>query len=329
MKLAGRKVLVTGASGFIGSHLTQGLLDAGADVRAFIKYNSMNHRGFLDTLSISEQRAIEVVKGDIRDPHTVQNAVKGTSVVFHLGALIAIPYSYQSPTDVVQTNVEGTLNVALAARDAGVDCMIHTSTSEVYGTARFVPMDESHPLQGQSPYSASKIAADKIVESFYCSYGLPVKIVRPFNAYGPRQSMRAVIPTIINQIMYKKEVVLGNVTSTRDFTFVTDTSRAFMAAASAERGLGEVFNAGSGFEISIGELATRVMALVGRNLPIRIAQERLRTARSEVERLYSDSQKADRILGWKPTVFLEEGLTKTISWIEQHRSLYRPDEYVL
>jgi NAD dependent epimerase/dehydratase len=329
MSISGKTVLVTGAAGFIGSHLTQLLVQSGATVRAFVRYNSLNSLGFLDHLPADQRAEIEVVKGDLRDPHAVYQAVKGTDAVFHLGALIAIPYSYQNPTDVVQTNVLGTLNVLQAVRDLDVPRMIHTSTSEAYGTARYVPMDESHPLQGQSPYSASKIAADKLAESFYCSYSTPVVTVRPFNAYGPRQSMRAVIPTIINQALHRSEIVLGNLSATRDFTFVEDTARAFLCAAEVDEAVGGVFNAGSGFEISIGDLAHTILRLVGRDLPVRVDQERVRPEKSEVDRLFSDSSKAALVLGWKPSVSLEEGLKRTIDWISQHNYLYRPSEYVV
>lgn len=327
--MKGKTVLVTGAAGFIGSHLTQLLVQSGASVRAFVRYNSLNSLGFLDHLPADQRNEIEVVKGDLRDPHAVYQAVKGTDAVFHLGALIAIPYSYRNPTDVVQTNVLGTLHVLQAVRDFDVLRMIHTSTSEAYGTARYVPMDENHPLQGQSPYAASKIAADKLAESFYCSYSTPVVTVRPFNAYGPRQSMRAVIPTIINQALHGSEIVLGNLSATRDFTFVEDTARAFLCAAEVDEAVGGVFNAGSGFEISIGDLAHTILRLVGRDLPVRVDQERVRPEKSEVDRLFSDSSKAALVLGWKPSVSLEEGLKRTIDWISQHNYLYRPSEYVV
>lgn len=324
-----KQVLVTGAAGFIGSHLLQQLVRDGAKVRAFIRYNSTNSRGFLDGLPADIQAEIELVKGDLRDPHAVYKAVKHTSAVYHLGALIAIPYSYQHPTDVVQTNVIGTLNVAQAVLERNIPRLIHTSTSEVYGSAQYVPMDEHHPLQGQSPYSASKIAADKIMESFYCSYGLPVVTVRPFNAYGPRQSMRAVIPTIINQALHRPEIVLGNLTATRDFTFVEDTARAFICAATQEEAIGQVINAGSGFEVTISELADKINHLIGREVPVRLSDERARPAKSEVDRLYSESSKASKLIGWQPAVTLDEGLKRTIEWISEHKKLYRPDEYVV
>ncbi|UJF35788.1 SDR family NAD(P)-dependent oxidoreductase [Paenibacillus hexagrammi] len=325
----GTRVLVTGAGGFIGSHLTQHLLAEGANVRVFIRYNSANSHGFLDTLPTYIQKEIEIIKGDLRDPYAVYRAVKGMDAVYHLGALIAIPYSYQHPADVVQTNVVGSLNVAQAVLELGVPRLVHTSTSEVYGTARYVPMDEKHPLQGQSPYSASKIGADKIMESFYCSYNLPVVTVRPFNAYGPRQSMRAVIPTIINQALHRDEIVLGSLATTRDFTFVEDTARAFRCAAESDAAIGQVVNAGSSAEISIGALADKVQRIIGTALPVRVATERLRPEKSEVDRLFSDSGKAAAVLGWKPEISLEEGLTRTIEWMRRHPELYRPNEYVV
>ncbi|WP_216625953.1 SDR family NAD(P)-dependent oxidoreductase [Paenibacillus planticolens] len=327
--MRGKQVLVTGAAGFIGSHLVHQLVADGARVRAFIRYNSTNSRGFLDQLPSDIQKEIDIYKGDLRDPHGVYRAVKGMDTIFHLGALIAIPYSYQHPTDVVQSNVIGTLNIAQAALDLGTPKLIHTSTSEVYGSARYVPMDETHPLQGQSPYSASKIGADKIIESFYCSYALPVVTVRPFNSYGPRQSMRAVIPTIINQALHQSEIVLGNLTATRDFTFVEDTANAFICAANHEAAVGQTINAGSGAEISIGELARTILQIVGRDLPVRIASERVRPEKSEVDRLFSDSTKAAALMGWKPSVPLTQGLTRTIEWISKHPELYRPNEYVV
>ncbi|WP_236838594.1 SDR family NAD(P)-dependent oxidoreductase [Caldalkalibacillus salinus] len=328
MNFKNKSVLVTGASGFIGSHVVQALLHEGANVRAFVHYNSMNTKGYLDQLTKDEQNGIEMYMGDLKDPHGVMNACKGVDTVLHLGALIAIPYSYVNPTDVVQTNVLGTVNIAQAVRHHGIARLVHTSTSETYGTAQYVPMDETHPLQGQSPYSASKIAADKMIESFYCSYELPAITVRPFNAYGPRQSMRAVIPTIINQALHEDEIRLGNLKATRDFTYVEDTARAFLHAASCPS-VGEVINAGSGFEISIGELAEKIKKMVGRDIPITVKQDRLRPEKSEVDRLFSNSDKAQSMMGWKAQVSLDEGLSRTIEWMKQHKSLFRPDEYVV
>lgn len=328
MSLAGKKVLVTGAAGFIGSHLTQQLLAAGAHVRAFVRYNSMNSRGFLDKLPLEQRKEIEVVTGDLRDAHAVREAVRGTDIVFHLGALISIPYSYLHPTEVVETNVFGTLNILQAVRQEDVGRLVHTSTSEVYGTAQYVPIDEHHPLQGQSPYAASKIAADKIVESFHRSYQTPVVTVRPFNAYGPRQSMRAVIPTIINQALNGSEIVLGNLNVTRDFTFVEDTARAFICAAVSDEALGEVVNIGSGREITIERLVQTILRLVGRSLPVRVEPLRLRPEKSEVRRLLANNDKAANVLRWQPTVPLEEGLLRTIEWIRENQHVYRWDQYV-
>lgn len=322
-------MLVTGGAGFIGSHLLEQLLTEGANVTVYAMYNSADRLGCIDTLSPETRRQIAVCKGDLRDAHAVMRAMKGMEAVFHLGALIAIPYSYQSPADVVATNVLGTLNVAEAALANDVSCLIHTSTSEVYGSAKVTPMAESHPLRGQSPYAASKIGADKVMESFYCSYGLPVKTIRPFNAYGPRQSMRAVIPTIINQALHRPEIRLGNTSATRDFTFVEDTARAFVAAAVTDKGWGEVFNAGSGTEIAIDQIAQRVLTLTGRHLPIVSEQKRQRTEKSEVGRLLSDSRKIAQELGWRPSVPFTEGLQRTIAWMERHPHLYRSGEYVV
>ncbi len=330
MDIRRKTVLVTGSSGFIGSHLTQLLVMSGATVRAFVRYHSLNTLGFLEHLPADQLKEIEVVKGDLRDPQAVYQAVKGVDAVFHLGALIAIPYSYRNPTEVVETNVLGTLHVLQAVRDLGIPRMVHTSTSEVYGTARYVPMDETHPLQGQSPYSASKIAADKLVESFHCSYNTPVVTIRPFNVYGPHQSMRAVIPTIINQALHRSEIVLGNLSPTRDYTFVEDTVRAFLYAAEEDKAVGDLFNVGSGFEISVRDLARMILERMGRDLPVRVDQNRLRPKKSEVDRLFSDSSKAAVVLGWKPSVTLEEGLQRTIDWMMRHKHLYqRPTEYIV
>ena len=327
MNLNGKRVLVTGAGGFIGSHLVERLLNTGCQVRAFVRYNSRNTNGFLDTLAGADD--VEIVRGDLLDSQAVMDAVKGTQVVFHLGASIAIPYSYQNPTHVIQTNVLGTLHVAEAARRWSVERMVHTSTSEVYGSAAYVPMAEDHPLRGQSPYSASKIGADQIVHSFYCAYNLPVVTLRPFNAFGPRQSMRAVIPTIISQALHRDSIVLGNLSSTRDFTYVEDTACAFVRAAESDAGIGQVFNAGSGREISIGDLAAQILDLVGRDVPVVLSYQRSRPPKSEVDRLLSSSEKAKQTLGWTPQVDLRTGLTRTIDWISRHGSLYHPNEYVV
>ncbi len=323
----GKKALVTGAAGFIGSHLVERLLQEGASVRAFVRYTSRQDIGLLAFLPPLLLKELEIVYGDLRDAEAVREAVQGIDVVFHLGALIAIPYSYLHPREVVETNILGTLNVLLAARDLGVSRVVHTSTSEVYGTAQYVPIDEKHPLQGQSPYSASKIAADRLAESFYRSFGLPVATLRPFNTYGPRQSARAVIPTIVTQVVAGQEVKLGALEPRRDFTFVSDTVEGFLRIASAPGVEGEEINLGTGQSIRIGDLAHKIMELVGRRLPIVCEEKRLRPQLSEVMHLQADSRKAQRLLGWQARVSLDEGLRRTVEWIQEHLTLYRPGEY--
>lgn len=322
-------VLITGASGFIGSHLTERLVSVGAKVRAFVRYNSRNDWGNLEFLPDSIRNKIEIIVGDIQDPFSVKKAVEGSEIVFHLASLIAIPYSYKAPQSYVTTNVVGTVNVMQACRELGVEKIIHTSTSECYGTARYVPIDENHPLQGQSPYSASKIGADMIAESFYRSFGLPVCIIRPFNTYGPRQSARAVIPTIISQILSGNSVRLGNLTPTRDLNYVGDTVEGFLKVAESPNSMGEVINIGSGEEISIGELVTKIMKLIGREVDVISEEERIRPQKSEVERLVCDNTKAKKLLGWYPTVSLEDGLSKTIEWIKRNMDFYKPSIYNL
>jgi len=318
---------VTGAGGFIASHLVETLVREGARVRAFVRYNSRGDPGLLTLLDPDVKAKVEIVAGDLRDPDAVQAAVQGCNTVVHLGALSAIPYSYLHPVEVVETNVMGTLNVLLAARAHGVTRLVHTSTSEVYGTARRVPMDETHPLQGQSPYSASKIGADKLAESFYCTYSLPVVTVRPFNTYGPRQSARAVIPTIISQALSRDEIRLGSLDTYRDFTFVSDTVSGFLRAALTDGVEGEVFNLGTGSEVSVGELAERVLRILGRNQPIVQEDQRKRPEKSEVMRLLSDNTKARERLGWSPQVGLDEGLSKVIEWIQGHMGFFSPGQY--
>ncbi|MBN1139908.1 MAG: SDR family NAD(P)-dependent oxidoreductase [Anaerolineae bacterium] len=326
MNWHGKSVLVTGAGGFIGSHLVERLVHEGAAVRAFVRYNSRHDIGLLSLLPPDLAAAVEIISGDLRDSEAVHAAMRGVDLVFHLGALIAIPYSYHHPQEVVETNVMGTLNVLLAVRDLGTPRLVHTSTSEVYGTAQYVPIDEQHPLQGQSPYSASKIGADKLTESFYRSFGLPVATLRPFNTYGPRQSARAVIPTIITQALTLDQVRLGALEPRRDLTFVTDTVDAFVRLG-ASGVVGKEINAGTGGSISIGELARKIMHLVGRDLPIVVDEQRLRPAHSEVMHLQADPEKARRLIGWKPQVSLEEGLQRTIEWVRGHMGLYRPTVY--
>lgn len=323
----GKKILVTGAGGFIGSHLVETLSTHGAQVRGFVRYNSRGDGGLLRDLAPGILRQIEIVAGDLRDEDAVRKAVQGCEIVFHLGALISIPYSYFHPVEVASTNITGTLNVLQACRDFSVSKLVHTSTSEVYGTARIVPINEAHPLQGQSPYSASKIGADKLAESFYCAFGLPVITVRPFNTFGPRQSARAVIPTIITQALVKDSVKLGNLDATRDFTYVSDTVAGFIAAAFSEKGLGECINLGTGQEIRIGELVEQIVKIIGRAVPIEIQQERLRPEKSEVMRLISDNTHAREVLGWKPVVSLDDGLARTIAWIGNHLDRYKIGQY--
>ena len=319
-------ILVTGADGFIGSHLTEELVRQGHSVRAFVYYNSFNSWGWLDRCSPEVKGKFEVFSGDIRDPHGVREAMKGCEAVIHLAALIAIPFSYHSPDTYVETNIKGTLNVLQAARELGVKRVIHTSTSEVYGTAQFVPITEDHPLQGQSPYSATKIAADQLAFSFYSSFDLPVVILRPFNTYGPRQSARAVIPTIITQIANgQKEIKLGAISPTRDFNYVKDTVDGFVATLNSKNGLGEVINLGSNFEISIKETAELIAEIMGVTISIAQDGDRLRPANSEVERLWADNSKAKEILNWKPRFAgrdgLKSGLEETIAWFSQPENL--------
>jgi NAD dependent epimerase/dehydratase len=322
----GKVVLVTGAGGFIGSHLAERLVELGADVRAFVHYNALGTYGWLDSSPLCAQ--MKVTAGDVTDRESVRGAMEGADTVFHLAALIAIPYSYRAPASYVRTNVEGTMNVVQSARELGVRRVIHTSTSEVYGTARYVPIDEEHPLQGQSPYSATKIGADKIAESYYCSFEVPVVTVRPFNTFGPRQSARAVIPTIITQVLTGETVRLGSLHPTRDFNFVSNTVDGFVAAAESELAVGETINLGTGREISIGDLAGLIERLAGRPLRIETDAQRLRPDASEVERLLAGVAKARRLLGWEPRVTLEDGLERTIEWIGKHMERYRPGVYV-
>ena len=323
----GQKVLVTGAGGFIGSHLVESLVSHGASVRAFVHYNSRGDAGMLRWTPADILKAVELLGGDLRDQDAIQKAVDGCQFVFHLGALISIPYSYLHPAEVAEVNLIGTLNVLLACRNAAVRRLIHTSTSEVYGTAQRTPIDEAHPLHAQSPYSASKIGADKLAESFYCSYELPVVTVRPFNTYGPRQSTRAVIPTIVTQALGNEEIRLGNLESTRDFTYVTDTVNGFLLAASATDVEGQPLNLGTGQEISIGALAEKVIQKTGSQAQVTLQSARLRPAGSEVMRLVSDNSFARRRLGWTPTVSLDDGLDSTIRWIRDHLEHHRIGVY--
>jgi NAD dependent epimerase/dehydratase len=328
------KVLVTGADGFIGSHLTELLVKQGYDVRAFVLYNSFNTWGWLDHCDPAVKNKFEVFAGDVRDPHGVKTAMKDCDAVLHLAALIAIPYSYHSPDTYVDTNVKGTLNIVQAARELGIKKVVHTSTSEVYGTARFVPITEEHPLQGQSPYSASKIGADQMALSFYSAFNTPVAVLRPFNTYGPRQSARAVIPTIISQIASGQTTIkLGALTPTRDFSFVEDTARGFIKAMETEATNGTVTNIGSGFEISVHDTAKLIASLMGKNIEFELDEERVRPEKSEVERLFASYEKAKNRMGWEPLYGGEEGfkkgLTKTIEWFldKENLSKYKTDRY--
>lgn len=328
------KILVTGADGFIGSHLTEALVRAGYNVKAFVFYNSFNSWGWLDHCAPDVKGKFEVFAGDIRDPYGVKEAMKGCDAVLHLAALIAIPYSYHSPDTYVDTNVKGTLNVLQAAREMRVRRVVHTSTSEVYGSARFVPITEEHPLKGQSPYAATKIAADQLAYSFYASFDLPVLIARPFNTYGPRQSARAVIPTIITQIAnQKKQIKLGAVSPTRDFNFVKDTVAGFIAALESEKGCGEVINFGSNFEISVGDAASLIAEAMNVDIEILTDEARLRPTHSEVERLWADNSKARELLGWTPSYAdragFKRGLAETAVWFANAENLrgYKADIY--
>lgn len=331
------RVLVTGADGFIGSHLTEKLVRDGHEVRAFVLYNSQNSWGWLDHIASDVRRQLDVFAGDIRDPHGVRRAMGGCDVVFHLAALIAIPYSYHSPDTYVETNIKGTLNVVQAARDLGTSKVIHTSTSEVYGSARFVPITEDHPLQGQSPYSASKIGADQIALSFHRSFGTPIAVLRPFNTYGPRQSARAVIPTIVTQLAAgQRRIRLGSLHPTRDFSFVADTVNGFLAISQAgDDAVGEVVNIGSGFEIAIGAVAREIASIMGVEIEIETDDSRIRPANSEVERLWAGTDKAARLLNWRPTYGgldgFRRGLRETVAWFAEPARLahYKADIYNL
>lgn len=326
----GKNVLVTGADGFIGSHLTEELVKKGYQVKAFTYYNSFNSWGWLDTLPADIMSHIEIFSGDVRDPNGVRKAMQGVDEVFHLAALIAIPFSYHSPDSYVDTNIKGTLNVLQAARDQELDRVLITSTSEVYGTAQFVPITENHPLQGQSPYSATKIGADKLAESFYRSFGLPISIVRPFNTYGPRQSARAVIPTIITQLLAgKEEIKLGSLTPTRDFNYVKDTANGFIAIAQSDQTIGMEVNIATKREISIGDLAKEIIAQINPSARIICDEERLRPEKSEVNRLLGDNTRIKQLTDWEMQYTFEQGIAETINWMRDNLSRYKTDCYNL
>jgi NAD dependent epimerase/dehydratase len=320
------RILVTGSGGFIGSHLTERLVQEGYDVRAFLHYNSLGHWGWLEESSIRNQ--IDVYLGDIRDYDSVRDAVKGVNIIFHLAALIGIPYSYKSPLAYIKTNIEGTYNVLQAALDEGCSRVVHTSTSEVYGTAQYVPIDEEHPLHAQSPYAATKISADQLALSFFRSFNLPVVVARPFNTYGPRQSARAIIPTVITQVLSRvPEIKLGNLSPTRDFNYVKDTVSGFLAVAFSEHVEGEVINIGSGVEISIGDLVQLISKIIGIDANVVQEKQRVRPGKSEVERLLCDNKKVKQLTDWETKYSLEEGLKETVEWIKNNLEKYKPGIY--
>ena len=327
MNWKSKSVLITGAGGFIGSHLAEALVRAGAQTRALVHYNSTGRRGWLDQSELKED--MEIVAGDIREMDSVKTVLKGADVVFHLAALIAIPYSYVSPSSYVSTNILGTLNILQESLHSGVARVVHTSTSEVYGSARQIPISEEHHLQGQSPYSATKIGADKLAESFHRSFGLPISIVRPFNTYGPRQSARAVIPTIMTQALANETIRVGNIAPTRDFNYVDDIVHGFMLNAASEKAVGRVINLGTGREISIGDLARTICSLVGGQCQIVQEEDRIRPSRSEVDQLLADNRLADELLGWRPEVGLCDGLQRTLDWLRLNLDRYRPEVYAL
>jgi len=330
MKIDNKNVLVTGAGGFIASHLIEKLLDHNCSITALTHYNSFNSWGWLESFSKKILEKIKIIPGDVKDPNCVFNAMKGSEIVFHLAALPGIPFSYNSPNIYIETNVNGTMNILRMANQLGVEKIIHTSTSEIYGTAQFVPITEEHPINPQSPYAASKAAADFLALSFFRSFNTPVIIVRPFNTYGPRQSARAIVPTIITQILSgKKKILLGSLTPTRDLNFVSDTANGFIKAAEAENCLGEIINLGSNREISVGDLAEKISQLTRQNIEILQKEERVRPVKSEVNRLLASNLKAKRLLKWNPEFSLEEGLKKTIDWYSQNENLrfFKPDVY--
>jgi NAD dependent epimerase/dehydratase len=329
MNLSDKKILVTGAGGFIGSHLVEALLDRGCEVRAFVHYNSFNSWGWLDTLPVEKLKQIDIVAGDIRDSNGVLQAIKGMDVVFHLAALIAIPFSYHSPDSYIDTNISGTLNVLQAARQLNIERIVVTSTSEVYGTAQYVPINESHPLQGQSPYSATKIGADKVAESFYRSFEIPVIIARPFNTYGPRQSARAIIPTLITQLISgEKKIMLGDISPTRDFNYVLDTVKGFIALCESDNAIGQEVNIATGTEHSIENLSEYLISMINPSALIIEDTNRVRPKNSEVFRLVGDNKKIKSLTSWAPCYTLEEGLQKTVAWFMDVKNINRYKSWV-
>ncbi|WP_292468787.1 GDP-mannose 4,6-dehydratase [Methanolobus sp.] len=330
MNIANKEVVVTGAGGFIASHLVEELVRRGANVKAFVHYNSRNDYGLLNLVDSDVLKEIEVSMGDITDPFFVRNVTKGADVVFHLAALIGIPYSYVAPENYINVNIKGTMNVLQAGLDNNVEKIVHTSTSETYGTAQYTPIDESHPLQGQSPYSASKIGADKIAESYYRSFDLPVATIRPFNTYGPRQSARAVIPTIISQALTKDEIHIGSLSPVRDMTFVKDTVKGFISVAESEKSIGEVINIGSGKGYTIGDILNTILSILGKeDMKIIEKQERIRPEKSEVMELICDNSRAKELLGWEPDFPLSQGLQQTVEWLSAYTNLYKTDKYII
>lgn len=330
MKVKGKNVLVTGANGFIGSHLVEALFSQGADVKTLVRYNSRNDWGMLENIPLEIKENLDVITGDIMDFSTVKKAVKKCDIIFHLAALIGIPYSYVAPESYVNTNIKGTLNIMQASVEEGVQKIVHTSTSEVYGTAKYIPIDENHPLQGQSPYSATKIGADMLAHSYFLSFNTPVAIIRPFNTFGPRQSARAVIPTIISQALSGQEIHLGSLTPVRDLTYVKDTVNGFVKVAESDYSTGEIINIGNGKGITIGELAKKILDLMDCSKSVIYAdEERIRPEKSEVMQLICDNLKAKKLLDWSPHYSLDEGLNETITWITENRHIYKPEKYNL
>lgn len=328
MNLRHKKILVTGSEGFIGSHLIEKLVEMGSDTKAFILYNSFNNWGWIDTLSNDIKKNVEVILGDIRDIDSVYKATENVDAVFHLASLIGIPYSYYAPSSYINTNIIGTLNILRACKEHNISKLIHTSTSETYGTAKYVPIDENHPLCGQSPYSASKIGADMLVESYYRSFDLPVVIVKPFNTYGPRQSARAIIPTVISQILSKeKKIKLGSLEPTRDMNYVKDTVNGFIKIMESDATVGETINIGTGKEISIGDLVRKIINIMNEDIEIILDKERLRPINSEVNRLCADNSKLKKLTSWQQQYSLEDGLKETIEWIKNNIKYYKPNMY--